>query len=418
MNYSEKYFKSKYLKYKEKYLNLKITQNGQRSKSSFNLEGGAAYPGGGGAPIRPNTFIPSAQDPNILQDYSVSIHKYETPGYTGLRGTTEDKHIVYRQVQERDPGYPEGKVADITLCVVLDGHSDRGEVTTLAKNYMNLILPQYINKLLRFIQNEEIRTKTYATVAFIDTQINGLMAEIFERTDEYVRENHRGNGGCTCSIALLFKYNFNKLYCATLGDSPIIAYTPTLTSYQMILKTDDHDLNNLSELARIQEIIKLTDKRDVIVYDEHNNPRIRGSISALAPTAGFGDFSFFVQDRTGARVDLIKRTPEIRSCIMPPGSFFIIASDSIYEAIRYDPVNLDDKPYISGKPYIGGDSEKRLPQIQAFINSPESTIRNPSVLTNISELQYNHHMDLLKEEAGQDVRGMADNYTCIFVKLL
>jgi len=181
----------------------------------------------------------------------------------------------------------------------------------------------------------------------------------------------------------------------------------------MILKTDDHDLNNLSERARIQQIITGTGtRRPVIVHDEHDNPRIQGSASALAPTAGFGDFSFFVEDQTGARVDLIKRTPEIISCIMPPGSFFIIASDSIYEAIRYDPVDL------GGKPYIGGDSEKRLPQIQAFINSPESTIRSTRTDVNISELQYEDHMRLLQIESGQDLKGQTDNYTCIFVKLL
>jgi hypothetical protein len=44
MNYLEKY-----LKYKEKYLNLKITQSGQRYKAYLNLDGGAAFIPAGGA---------------------------------------------------------------------------------------------------------------------------------------------------------------------------------------------------------------------------------------------------------------------------------------------------------------------------------------------------------------------------------
>ena len=253
MNYLKKY-----LKYKEKYLNLKITQSGQRYKASLNLDGGSAFtPGGGSA----RAFMDSQSSTNLFQapplsginikDYIFSL--YSDPGYSGIK--TEDKYLLsqFRFINDQ--------YCDVFG--IFDGHGDNGSVTSRIKKFLhsNLInMKSYINTFIG--QHQGITVDALSTYIVED-----FIPILFREINEDIA-NIQFSGGSTCSLIFIF-YWFNQriLITANIGDSPIYVFRKYSDTRRIIFSSINHDANNEVERKRIidqakKEYIALSSKND------------------------------------------------------------------------------------------------------------------------------------------------------------
>jgi serine/threonine protein phosphatase PrpC len=156
-------------------------------------------------------------------------------------------------------------------------------------------------------------------------------------------------GGTTFNLAIIDK-QYNELYVANLGDSPLMV----LRKNKLLFKTVDHDANNIDERARIFKI----DPNHIFIFD---NPSWRLKTN-LMTSRGFGD------KNSDIPIGVISRVPDITVLNLLPNDLIIQCSDGLMESFHSE-VSM-----------LAGMDELRVPEIIEFINqlnlNDENVIKN------------------------------------------
>ena len=218
-------------------------------------------------------------------------------GYSSKQNSTEDRGFTFTYGKLKGFG-------------VADGHGG------------SLYYSKYATANFQFNFIDALKIYPDDIIAAINLAIANMQSSL-----DIIYKNERRKGGSTFSV-IIVDYETSKAYIATLGDSPIIILSKKETSYEIKYRSNDHDVQNPHEVARVMQA--------------NPNAKVQGnymclnSMLRIMTLRGFGDYNYndplYYPNQTipltGA---FIGRIPETNIIDLEDNDLIIVTSDGLIE---------------------------------------------------------------------------------------
>ena len=174
-------------------------------------------------------------------------------GYSSKQNSTEDRGFTFTCGKLKGFG-------------VADGHGG------------SLYYSKYATANFQFKFIDALKIHPDDIIAAINLAIANMQSAL-----DIIYATERRKGGSTFSV-IIVDYETSKGYIATLGDSPIIILSKKETSYEIKHRSNDHDVQNPHEVARVMQ----ANPNAKVV----GNYMCLNSMLRIMTLRGFGDYNY------------------------------------------------------------------------------------------------------------------------------
>ena len=218
-------------------------------------------------------------------------------GYSSKQNSTEDRGFTFTYGKFKGFG-------------VADGHGG------------SLYYSKYATANFQFKFIDALKIHPDDIIAAINLAIANMQSAL-----DIIYANERRKGGSTFSV-IIVDYKTLRAYTATLGDSPILILSKKETSYEIKYRSNDHDVQNPDEVARVMQA-----NRNAKVL---GNYMCLNSMLKIMTLRGFGDYNYndplyYPNQTIPLTGGFIGRIPETRIIDLEENDLIIVTSDGLIE---------------------------------------------------------------------------------------
>ena len=265
------------------------------SDDYYPLQSGFDLPEFGSALYTRSHSLPDSitNDDEIDKNTSIAYNH----GYSSKQNSTEDRGFTFTYGKFKGFG-------------VADGHGG------------SLYYSKYATANFQFKFIDALKIHPDDIIAAINLAIANMQSAL-----DIIYANERRRGGSTFSV-IIIDYETLRAYTATLGDSPILILSKKETSYEIKYRSNDHDVQNPDEVARVMQA-----NRNAKVL---GNYMCLNSMLKIMTLRGFGDYNYndplyYPNQTIPLTGGFIGRIPETRIIDLEETDLIIVTSDGLIE---------------------------------------------------------------------------------------